>query len=36
VRGVVAQDLRDNQPIRQEEGAQLARVQASLDAMLID
>jgi hypothetical protein len=36
VRGVVAQDLRDNQSIRREVGAQLARVQTSLDAMLID
>ena len=36
VRGVVAQDLRGNQSIRQEVGAQLTRVQTSLDAMLID
>ena len=36
VRGVAAQDLRDSQSIRQEVTTQLARVQNSLDAMLID
>jgi hypothetical protein len=36
VRGVAAQDLRDSQSIRQEVTTQLARVQTSLDAMLID
>jgi hypothetical protein len=36
VRGVAAQDLRDSQSIRQEVATQLARVQTSLDAMLID
>ena len=36
VRGVAAQDLRDSQSIRQEVVTQLARVQNSLDAMLID
>ena len=36
VRGVGAQDLRDSQSIRQEVATQLARVQSSLDAMLID
>jgi hypothetical protein len=36
VRGVAAQDLRDSQSIRQEVVTQLAQVQNSLDAMLID
>ena len=36
VRGVAAQDLRDSQSVRQEVATQLARVQTSLDAMLID
>ena len=36
VRGVAAQDLRDSQSIRQEVATQLARVQTSLDAMLVD
>ena len=36
VRGVAAQDLRDSKSIRQEVTTQLARVQTSLDAMLID
>src|SRR5271166_1136198 len=36
VRGVAAQELRDSQSIRQEVRTQLARVQNSLDAMLID
>jgi hypothetical protein len=36
VRGVAAQDLRDGPSIRQEVATQLARVQTSLDAMLID
>jgi len=36
VRGVAAQDLRDSQSVRQEVVAQLAQVQTSLDAMLID
>ena len=36
VRGVAAQDLRDSQSIRQEVTTQLARVQTSLDSMLID
>ena len=36
VQGVAAQDLRDSQSLRQEVTTQLARVQTSLDAMLID
>jgi hypothetical protein len=36
VRGVAAQDLRDSQSVRLEVAAQLARVQTSLDAMLVD
>jgi hypothetical protein len=36
VRGVAAQDLRDSQSIRQEVVTQLARVQTSLDSMLIE
>ncbi len=36
VRGVAAQDLRDSQSVRQEVAAQLARVQTTLDAMLIE
>ena len=36
VRGVAAQDLRDSQSIRQEVATQLASVQTTLDAMLID
>src|SRR5271157_904478 len=36
VRGVAAQDLRDSKSIRQEVVTQLARVQTSLDAMLIE
>jgi hypothetical protein len=36
VRGVAAQDLRDSQSVRREVSAQLARVQSSLDAMLVD
>ena len=36
VRGVAAQDIRDRQSVRQEATQQLARVQSSLDAMLID
>ena len=36
VRGVAARDLRDSQSIRQEVTTQLARVQNSLDAMLVD
>jgi hypothetical protein len=36
VRGVAAQDLRDSQSIRQEVVTQLARVQSSLDSMLIE
>ncbi len=36
VRGVAAQDLRDSQSVRQEVVTQLAQVQTSLDAMLID
>jgi hypothetical protein len=36
VRGVAARDLRDSQSVRQEVASQLARVQTSLDAMLID
>ena len=36
VRGVAAQDLRDGPSVRQEVATQLARVQTTLDAMLID
>jgi hypothetical protein len=36
VRGVGPQELRDSEALRQQVGGQLARVQASLDAMLID
>ncbi len=36
VRGVAAQDLRDSQTLRQRVGEQLAQVQSSLDAMLIE
>ena len=36
VRNVGAQDLRDSESLRSQVGAQLARVQASLDAMLVD
>jgi hypothetical protein len=36
VRGVAAQDLRDSRSVRLEVAAQLARVQTSLDAMLVD
>ncbi len=36
VRGVAAQDIRDRQSVRQEVTQQLARVQSSLDTMLID
>jgi hypothetical protein len=36
VRNVGAQDLRDNESLRGEVATQLSRVQASLDAMLID
>jgi hypothetical protein len=36
VRGVAAQDLRDGEGLRREVATQLARVQTSLDAMLID
>lgn len=36
VRGVAAQDLRDGPSVRQEVATQLARVQTTLDAMLVD
>jgi hypothetical protein len=36
VRGVAAQDLRDSQSVRQEVATQLATVQTTLDAMLIE
>jgi hypothetical protein len=36
IRGVAAQDLRDGPSVRQEVATQLARVQTSLDQMLID
>jgi hypothetical protein len=36
VRGVAAQDLRDGPAIRQEVATQLARVQTTLDAMLVE
>jgi hypothetical protein len=36
VRGVAAQDLRDGPSIRQEVASQLARVQTTLDAMLVE
>jgi hypothetical protein len=36
IRGVAAQDIRDSRSIRQEVVQQLARVQTSLDGMLID
>ena len=36
VRGVAAQDLRDSQTLRQRVSEQLAQVQSSLDAMLIE
>jgi hypothetical protein len=36
VRGVDAQDLRDNDTLRIQVAAQLSRVQSSLDAMLVD
>jgi hypothetical protein len=36
VRGVGAQQLRDGEALRREVAAQLTRVQASLDAMLVD
>jgi hypothetical protein len=36
VRGVAAQDLRDSDGLRSQVATQLSRVQASLDAMLID
>jgi hypothetical protein len=36
VRGVGAQDLRDNDALRIQVAAQLSRVQSSLDAMLVD
>jgi 5'-deoxynucleotidase YfbR-like HD superfamily hydrolase len=36
VRGVAAQDLRDGPSVRQEVATQLARVQTTLDAMLVE
>jgi hypothetical protein len=36
VRGVAAQDLRDGPSLRQEVATQLARVQTTLDAMLVE
>ena len=36
VRGVAAQDLRDGPSVRREVATQLARVQATLDAMLVE
>jgi hypothetical protein len=36
VRGVAAQDLRDGEGLRREVASQLSRVQASLDAMLVE
>src|SRR5262249_50820161 len=36
VRGVGAQNLRDSQTLRESMAGQLARVQASLDSMLVD
>jgi hypothetical protein len=36
VRGVAAQDLRDSRSVRRDVSVQLARVQSSLDAMLVD
>src|SRR4051794_31630737 len=36
VRGVAAQDLRDGEGLRREVASQLARVQTSLDAMLVE
>src|SRR4051794_4048529 len=36
VRGVAAQDLRDGEGLRREVAGQLSRVQASLDAMLVE
>ena len=36
VRGVAAQDLRDSQSVRQEVATQLATVQTTLDAMLVE
>jgi hypothetical protein len=36
VRGVTARDLRDSRSVRQEVAVQLARVQTSLNAMLVD
>jgi hypothetical protein len=36
VRGVAPQDLRDSAGLRREVGAQLARVQTSLDALLVE
>jgi hypothetical protein len=36
VRGVAAQDLRDSPSVRQEVATQLARVQTTLDAMLVE
>jgi hypothetical protein len=36
VRGVAAQDLRDGPSVRQEVATQLARVQTTLDEMLVE
>jgi len=36
VRGVEAQELRDNNALRQHVATQLTRVQSSIDAMLVD
>jgi hypothetical protein len=36
VRNVAAQDLRDSEAMRSQVATQLSRVQASLDAMLVD
>ena len=36
MRGVAAQDLRDSEALRQRVAGQLAGVQSSLDAMLVE